>query len=321
MPSPGLRLGQLHGVPLALARAAELTDSHLELIDVEQDRLEKLLSDATRYTVSWMRHSAAGVHLEDRDAMQRYEAGLTQHLKNLTRGRLSLVDVDRARMVVNVHQQLGLDLAWYVMAYRELQAYVAQELRHHDQAKLAEAVRGLFAWDLAITMDAHQTMLNHDMLTNLLTRRAFWTKGEYLLHTDMSRNPAWAFVLFDVDEFQAINDTLGRIAGDSILRQIGDVLHNFLSPDFLVSHFGGDEFAVLLRHRSLARLQTTVQALHDAVKQSVKGVSLTAGIAVFGHDGITLDALYQAADVQMHTIQRTKKRRWDGAGFTFMSNS
>lgn|GEM_PF-3693153 len=307
MPAPGLRLGQLHGIPLALARAAELTDAHLELIEAEQPRLVDLLSTATSSTVSWIRRSAAGVHLDDPDAMQRYEAALTQHLQSLTRGRLSLVDVDRARTIVNVHQRLGLDLSWYVMAYRELQAFVAQRLRNNRQTDLAEAIRGLFAWDMAITMEAYQSMLDHDALTSILTRRAFWTRGEYLLHTDMLRNHVWAFVILDVDEFKAINDTLGHVAGDSILRQIGNVLHDFMAPDFLVARLGGDEFAVLLRYRTAARLQTTVQAVRGAVRQSVKGVRLTAGIAVLGRDGASLDALYQAADVQLYANRRKQR--------------
>ncbi len=307
MPAPGLRLGQLHGVPLALARAAELTDAHLEIIENEQRRIENLLSAATIATVSWIRRSAAGVHLEDPDAMKRYGAALTKHLQTLTRGRLSLLDVDRARTIVHVHQRLGLDLSWYVMAYRELQAFVAKRLRRNRQTNLAEAIRGLFAWDMAITMEAYQSMLDHDALTGILTRRAFWTKGEYLLHAGMSRNQVWAFVILDVDEFKAINDTLGHVAGDSVLGQIGSVLHDFMSPDFLVARLGGDEFAVLLRYRSAARLQTTVQAVRSAIRRSVKGVRLTAGIAVLGRDGASLDALYQAADVQLYAARRKQR--------------
>ncbi len=307
MPAPGLRLGQLHGVPLALARAAELTDAHLEIIENEQRRIENLLSAATSATVSWIRRSAAGVHLEDPDAMKRYGAALTKHLQTLTRGRLSLLDVDRARTIVHVHQRLGLDLSWYVMAYRELQAFVAQRLRRNRQTNLAEAIRGLFAWDMAITMEAYQSMLDHDALTGILTRRAFWTKGEYLLHAGMSRNQVWAFVILDVDQFKAINDTLGHVAGDSILGQIGSVLHDFMSPDFLAARLGGDEFAVLLRYRTAARLQTTVQAVRSAIRRSVKGVRLTAGIAVWGRDGASLDALYQAADVQLYAARRKQR--------------
>lgn len=87
----------------------------------------------------------------------------------------------------------------------------------------------------------------HDALTDLPNR------AEFMNHLRMAigraeSNPMTRFaVLFlDLDRFKVINDSLGHIVGDSLLRQIGERLRKYVRPGDVVARLGGDEFTILL---------------------------------------------------------------------------
>lgn len=306
--TPGTRLGQLHGTALAFSHAVELTDDKLQETEREQRHLHVIVEKAVSHTMKWIRRSAAGTHLDDKMTRERYEQALVHHFDTLTRGYLSVEDIDRAHAVARTHQRLGLDLSWYIMSYRELQACVAQQLRSEGKVELAEAARALFSWDMALTMEAYQRLLDRDALTGVLTRAAFWNRAKFLVSKGLTHNRAWAFVLIDVEEFKKINDNQGHVAGDIILQQIGQVLLEFMSPHFLASRLGGDEFVLFFAYQNSSNLDKTLQSVRWAVKNLTNGIELSVGVSILGRDGLSLDALYQVADLQMYSIRNRGKR-------------
>ena len=86
----------------------------------------------------------------------------------------------------------------------------------------------------------------HDSLTNLPNRLLF----EELLTLAVARaqRSGWAVALMylDVDRFKSVNDRFGHVAGDELLRQVGERLVSASRRTDSVARLGGDEFAVLL---------------------------------------------------------------------------
>jgi diguanylate cyclase (GGDEF)-like protein len=85
----------------------------------------------------------------------------------------------------------------------------------------------------------------HDALTGLPNRTFFNEAVERALAD--GANQEVALLLIDLDGFKQVNDTLGHLAGDELIRQFGGRLVKALGPDEIVSRLGGDEFAILLQ--------------------------------------------------------------------------
>ncbi len=87
---------------------------------------------------------------------------------------------------------------------------------------------------------------NFDMLTGLANRQLFESRLDMAL-AKMKRQGGHVGALFlDLDRFKEVNDTLGHLAGDKLLKQVGTRLKEALRTYDTAARFGGDEFAVLL---------------------------------------------------------------------------
>ena len=143
-----------------------------------------------------------------------------------------------------------------------------------------------------------------DELTGLFNRRAARECAETML----ARERGLAVILFDLDRFKHVNDSLGHHAGDHLLSVLGQRLAEVVrEPDDVVARLGGDEFVVLARgmhdEETIAvlceRLTRAVSApvTVDGIDVSV-GVSI--GIALAPEHGTDYGTLLQCADIAMY---------------------
>src|SRR5216110_724905 len=82
-----------------------------------------------------------------------------------------------------------------------------------------------------------------DALTGCLNRRALSEELEAELDRARRYNLALTILLADIDRFKLVNDTRGHLAGDSVLRQVGEILRREARSVDLVARYGGEEFA------------------------------------------------------------------------------
>ena len=86
----------------------------------------------------------------------------------------------------------------------------------------------------------------HDPLTGLSNRRAFESRLKRAVATAGRQGCGHALLYLDLDQFKAVNDSGGHVAGDELLRQLAAQLRRCLRERDMVARLGGDEFAVLL---------------------------------------------------------------------------
>ncbi|MBN8761375.1 MAG: two-component system response regulator [Thiobacillus sp. 65-69] len=147
----------------------------------------------------------------------------------------------------------------------------------------------------------------HDALTGLANRVLFEDRLETML-ARMERNQALAAVLFlDVDNFKRINDSLGHAAGDSMLLQVAQRLHDCVRPSGIVARHGGDEFTIAtgdLHHPD--NILTILHKLRDAFETPIPiagqdvYVRCSMGISIYPHDGRDPETLLKNADTAMN---------------------
>lgn len=112
-----------------------------------------------------------------------------------------------------------------------------------------------------------------------------------------------AFLFIDVDNFKAVNDTLGHMFGDEVLRHVASEIRRTVRTSDIVGRVGGDEFIVFLRNiRSLDAISKKAGEICAAFKSKYSeaiphgGISCSVGIALYPGDGACYEALMHKAD-------------------------
>jgi diguanylate cyclase (GGDEF)-like protein len=154
----------------------------------------------------------------------------------------------------------------------------------------------------------HQAL--HDTLTGLPNRSCFYDRTEQAMRQGARDGFSSAVMLFDLDRFKEINDTLGHNYGDRVLTEVGPRIRSVLREADTVARLGGDEFCVLLPQVSglgealeVAERITAVLEEPLEVDAMVLGTEASCGIAMAPDDGDSADLLLQRADVAMYVAK------------------
>ena len=140
-------------------------------------------------------------------------------------------------------------------------------------------------------------LAERDGLTGALNHRAFHQR----LRTEAARTTTdrpLGLLLVDVDEFKTVNDTLGHLAGDAVLRLVAASMQELTRSEDVVGRLGGDEFALLLPGTDLAEATGIGERLvtHVRTAGAPYGVTVSVGAAmVTWSDPVGLQATADAA--------------------------
>jgi len=157
----------------------------------------------------------------------------------------------------------------------------------------------------------------HDPLTDLPNRSAFAEAAAQQIAEEVDGEPRTVVLLLDLDDFKAVNDTLGHPAGDDLLVMVAERIRACLREDDVAARLGGDEFAILMRDAaSLERATAVARRLIQSLSSSfpVRGtdvvVGVSIGIVMSAGRGQTADELIGNADVAMYTAKSEGRRRF-----------
>ena len=179
----------------------------------------------------------------------------------------------------------------------------------------------LFAAQVSIALrnaesfQAAEVRARTDDLTGLLNHGAF---KDWLVES-VAAGEAFGVVMVDLDEFKAINDTLGHQVGDQALREVARAILGAARDSDAVFRYGGDEFAVLLPRSDASGVAGVAERVRVAVEAvgapgttwAAEGVRLSAsiGTAAFPMDGADAEAILLAADRACFVAKRRGRGR------------
>lgn len=158
----------------------------------------------------------------------------------------------------------------------------------------------------------------YDTLTGLPNRRLLLDRLERTLAQARRHHRAMAVMFLDLDRFKQVNDTLGHVVGDKLLKQVAARLVTCVREGDTVARPGGDEFVILLAEighpEDAARVAEKIIAVFAApvvVDGQPLAVTTSVGIAVYRADADDdVEALMKQADMAMYAAKDAGRNTW-----------
>ncbi|MCW8833041.1 MAG: EAL domain-containing protein, partial [Colwellia sp.] len=156
----------------------------------------------------------------------------------------------------------------------------------------------------------------HDGLTGLFNRLYFETELKQFTATAARGNGPHALLYLDLDRFKVINDTLGHHHGDTVLRNISELIHSRLRESDFIARIGGDEFALLFpntNQETALTLATNICKLLDDYQCKIEGqvfkVNCSIGIAEIGGEDFSgeefaAEEYMKRADIALYAAKK-----------------
>ena len=191
------------------------------------------------------------------------------------------------------------------------------QLCRGDQIKIGDTILK-FLSGADLESQYHETIYRMtiiDGLTGIHNKRYFVEQLERELSRANRHGRPLTLVICDIDHFKRINDGLGHLAGDHVLKEVAQLSKSRLRPDDVIARYGGEEIALILPETDLAGGILIADELRELIAEQT---------FLFEHDEITvtvscgvaeLDATWdwfafvKAADEQLYEAKRTGRNR------------
>lgn len=148
-----------------------------------------------------------------------------------------------------------------------------------------------------------------DQLTGLWNRRHLEERIQVEIGRHSRYGGTFSLIILDLDFFKAFNDSYGHLAGDRLLKQLGEVMRDSIRATDEAFRYGGDEFAILLPQTSLRDAYEVAERVRDRIASEIKidGVSVTAsfGLASWPVDGVRINEIIAAADIALYYAKQS----------------
>jgi diguanylate cyclase (GGDEF)-like protein/PAS domain S-box-containing protein len=287
------------------------------------------LSKGQEHFRSLVQNSSDVITLIGGDGLIRYQSASVERILGYTEselvgtpfGDLAHID-DRVQVLRKIDEAIniaGPSLALECRLRRKDDSYCSTEVTITNLLELP-AVCGLVLNTRDVSERkvleeklSHQAF--HDPLTDLPNRAAFRIHLDHALVGDRERRVAVLFL--DLDDFKAVNDTLGHDTGDKLLAAVGARIASTLRPGDTVARIGGDEFAVLLKN--MENEQIAARVADRITRQFIppfgisgKEISIHASIGIAGlvSGQEAAEELIRNADVAMYLAKSKGKARY-----------
>ena len=150
---------------------------------------------------------------------------------------------------------------------------------------------------------------NEDYLTGLPNARAMFERLDNELARAKRQRSPLALAMCDLDGFKAVNDTLGHIEGNRLLKEIANTLNSQCREYDLVARMGGDEFVLAMPGVGEEMMPERIRAIRRSIDALGESVSISVGVAIFPDDGADAESLLVEADTRMYFDKQQKKRQ------------
>ena len=141
-------------------------------------------------------------------------------------------------------------------------------------------------------------------LTGLFNRRFL----EETLNREVARaaraKTTLGVVMLDLDKFKLLNDTFGHVAGDAVLREVGQILRENVRAADVACRYGGDEFIVVMPDSTIENAARKAARLLDMLKHKPSPLGCSMGVVSFPKHGTAGAELLKEADAALYRAKQ-----------------
>ncbi|OOM71028.1 cyclic di-GMP phosphodiesterase Gmr [Clostridium puniceum] len=155
----------------------------------------------------------------------------------------------------------------------------------------------------------------YDQLTQIYNKSTFYDKVKDYIREN--KEDTCTLVFIDLDNFKAINDNLGHMVGDEVLKDTANKISDvFNGADSIISRFGGDEFCIFNPSLSLSLIKEKINVLCNNLNATYVGnnieitVSASVGIAFYPKHGNTIETLIKKSDIALYNSKENGKNQF-----------
>jgi len=160
-------------------------------------------------------------------------------------------------------------------------------------------------------------LVHYDSLTDLPNRELLSNRLAKAVQKQKRNGKLVAILLFDMDNFKLVNDTLGHIAGDGMLRLVAERLRSIIRESDTISRLGGDEFCLLLDD---VENVSVVSSMAKKILASFKApfiieaqelfMTVSIGISIYPENALDVSTLIKQADTAMYRAKDDGKNTY-----------
>ena len=157
---------------------------------------------------------------------------------------------------------------------------------------------------------------SHDALTGLVNRREFERQVTLALKTAQDDDTQHVLCFLDLDKFKTVNDTVGHMAGDNMLREVATQIRQQVRDSDIVARLGGDEFGVLLLRCPLDKARQITEDICAGVsayrftwQDRVFDIGVSIGVVEVTHASTSIEDLFGAADSACYIAKQQGRGR------------
>jgi diguanylate cyclase (GGDEF)-like protein len=175
------------------------------------------------------------------------------------------------------------------------------------------SIVGVLIGSLGQSLTRERELSRIDPLTSLLNSRAFRDEAARILALCRRKARPATLAYIDLDDFKAVNDTLGHQAGDDLLREVAAALRSSTRPSDVCTRLGGDEFAILLPEvdsgEATVALERLRARLAATAASGARPVTCSIGAVTFLPAPEDVKTMVRAADSRMYAAKSAGKNQ------------
>jgi diguanylate cyclase len=200
----------------------------------------------------------------------------------------------------------------WVMDHYALHADIASHVWNMQKSLIS---MGMILMMLEEQVSNNEWLALHDELTGLPNRRLFAARLTSAVELCERKKSCLALVVLDLNDFKQINDSLGHIAGDQVLREVSSVLRKNIRATDTVARLGGDEFIIVVTDMPNANaVERFTDSLRSAIERPIMVhdkplvVGASFGFAMYPEEAKDATKLLRLADQRMYFLKKRPVR-------------